>query len=406
MADGTEAINIQGVPSNFRPYLKAADEKGDKNGSINTNQEAQTALATCQEKQGRCEGLKKLLESYQFQLTAAKPKTKLTKLSDIKAALTNIRAEKDAYKKYDKLIDLAGKIKEANLSKDEALKISEEIISIAKTIKGPYTFGFLPPSGVGREPSAVRLPHFYLPAIAVTMAKSGLDINKVKAVFSYSLEIIQQATDSQIKSDALLDLAQKMAEAGLDQSEVKGIFDQALQSARTIENRGVRAKQIAEIGAGMFYAKLEPKAYLKLFDEAIKIANGIKDRTARNDSLASVIEAMADSAAFNQALSVARKISNNETKADSLLRIAQAMLDANIDKSKVRRVLAEALVTARKIGDRDEKVRIISRMILPLMIKAEAKKAEIQKLEKQLPNIACDKIKDRTEREECIVKYL
>ena len=225
-------INIQGAPSQFRPYLKAADKQGDKNGFINTDEEAQSAVAACEAlKSEGCENIKIFIEHHQFQLIH-KPN-----YIELKVRLDKIRLIDNEVDKADEIIDLSEEIAKAPLTKNNKHFLFAYILEISRSIKGPFNFkvnqSLYDPNLYPHSPCPdfchkLPKPNFPLPAIAYSMKKADLNNIKIIKVVYKAVSVIRKIKDTKLKVEALKDLANKMAEVKLDKHVIHYILKEAL----------------------------------------------------------------------------------------------------------------------------------------------------------------------------------
>lgn len=75
----SEVITIQSAPVKYQPYLKAADEKGNKNGKIDRDSEADRAVVNCKEKRGKekCDDFLDYLENFNYGFLRLNEKLKM-----------------------------------------------------------------------------------------------------------------------------------------------------------------------------------------------------------------------------------------------------------------------------------------------------------------------------------------
>jgi tetratricopeptide (TPR) repeat protein len=359
-----EPISIQSAPSKYRPYLKAADDKGDKNGHINTNEEAQAAVAVCEERAMNCEGLKKFIKSYQFQLTVKTEKNQ-TRYNELKAMLEKIHAKKDENAKADAIVYVSYQIVEAGLTKDKARNLFNEVLKIARSIKGPFTFGSFPPAYMGTTRPNPLPPHFPLPNIACTMAKSGLNKNEVMIIVNETLSILRKIKDPEYKSRALKDFAMLMSNDGFDKSQVHNVLKEALGAARLVKDLESKAKALNEIATQMISSGIDKRIALNIFKEALAETRNINEPDDKASALYDIATSLAEAGFYKEALAIARGIKDSIYKLDCFRSIAEFMAEANRDKSEIIKLFNEALVVARGINDKN-----VKEYDVPLAVKA------------------------------------
>ncbi len=228
-------IVIKEAPVKYWSYLKSGDKKGNENGKIDNNFEANRAMAKCDKKKGKCEDLEKYLESYKFQLGINKAK-KISELrKDLRAAyrikdvhlrsqaLYNIVAEiakagffrnalavsrtipKEVYRGFA-LTDVVSSIEEAGLINKKLFSLLNKTLGVAGTIKYIGT----------REE--------ILEAILSAANKDKLSKGQLVFLYKRALKLVSKTKDPVNKLRLLTNVASKMAKEGFSKKEVVKVF--------------------------------------------------------------------------------------------------------------------------------------------------------------------------------------